>query len=83
MGYAVGNAISLLPGFSCCRKQFLPQTQALEEGNKHRIFFSKELEQKKPSPRFPIAPTRMDPLGLVAVKGGKKGGVGVRDVSRW
>lgn len=35
VGYAGGNAVPLLPGFSCCRKQFLPRNQALEEGNEH------------------------------------------------
>lgn len=47
VGYGGGNAVPLLPGFSGCRKQFLPPKQALEEGNEHQIIFSKELEQKK------------------------------------
>lgn len=72
MGYAVGNAISLLPGFSCCRKQFLPQTQALEEGNKHRIFFSKELEQKNPAPVSPLHPRAWTPRVWLLLKGEKK-----------
>lgn len=75
-----------LPGFcfvlffSCCRKQFLPTKQALEENEQH-IIFSEELEQKKKNK--PKAPAFISPLHLQActnprvwlvLKGKKKGG---------
>lgn len=40
VGYAGKNAVPLLAGFSCCRKQFLSLNQALEEENNHQIIFS-------------------------------------------
>lgn len=61
----------LLPGFSCCRKQFLSPNQDLEEGNEHQIILSKELGAQNTQPPFPPAPHT--PLGSGCVKGEKKG----------
>jgi len=77
VGYAGVNTVVLLPGFSCPRKQFVPQNQALEEENEHQIIFSKELEQKKnPTPISPSHPHARTPWVWLPLKGGKRRGWG-------